>query len=156
MLTPYEVPEQTASDWLKGEDNLPLPISLDPSRRGTWETQVDNLSKERQNATPSKESADKPVSTTVSEAQSSKPENVPFAPSASAVPSAPSTSQKTEPKPTANPNLPSLHDDEDYSSTGYQARVIADYLVDQVTKHKSMGNKGPLMVGLQGPQGCGE
>ncbi|KIR37980.1 actin cross-linking [Cryptococcus deuterogattii 99/473] len=150
------VPEQTASDWLKGEDNLPLPISLNPSRRGTWETQVENLAKERQNATLSKESADKPVLTTISEAQSSKPENVPLAPGASAVQSAPSTSQKSKYEPVANPNLPSLHGDEDYSSTSYQARIIADYLVDQVTKHKSMGNKGPLMVGLQGPQGCGK
>lgn len=60
------------------------------------------------------------------------------------------------PKSIASANLPSLLDDEDYSSTSYKVRIIADYLADQVTKHKSKGNKGPLMVGLQGPQGCGE
>ncbi|OXB39193.1 actin cross-linking [Cryptococcus neoformans] len=181
------VPEQTASDWLKGEDKLPLSISLDPSRRGAWETQVENLLKERPAVSlPSKKPTDKPVSATVSEAQSSKPENVPLTPSASAVPSGAPT-QETKPKPSstaptpsqmsfkktpsdyepapineirpksiASANLPSLLDDEDYSSTSYKVRIIADYLADQVTKHKSKGNKGPLMVGLQGPQGCGK
>lgn len=70
--------------------------------------------------------------------------------------SEPAPITEPKPEPTARPNLPSLLADEDYSSTSYKVRIIADYLADQVAKHKRKGNKGPLMVGLQGPQGCGE
>jgi hypothetical protein len=51
---------------------------------------------------------------------------------------------------------PPLEDDETYISTDYKGRIISHHIGSQLERHRAEGKKGPLMVGLQGPQGCGE
>lgn len=54
-----------------------------------------------------------------------------------------------------NPNLPALQGHETYTSTPYKVRLITDKLVGFQKEHAAR-SKSPLMVGLQGPQGCGK
>lgn len=51
--------------------------------------------------------------------------------------------------------LPPLEPGESYSSTSYKTRDIGARILSYHKEHVAKGNKGPLMVGLQGPQGCG-
>lgn len=44
---------------------------------------------------------------------------------------------------------------ESLSSTTYKARIIGDYILDEVAHHKASDVSTPLMVAMQGPQGCG-
>jgi hypothetical protein len=48
---------------------------------------------------------------------------------------------------------------ESSSSTTYKARIIGDYIVEQLDKHKAgkidEDVLAPLMVAMHGPQGCG-
>jgi pantothenate kinase-related protein Tda10 len=42
------------------------------------------------------------------------------------------------------------------SSTIYKARLIGDYILERLAKHKVKDEGGsPLMVAMHGPQGCG-
>ncbi|WVQ77976.1 hypothetical protein IAT38_000057 [Cryptococcus sp. DSM 104549] len=167
------VAEQTAREWLDGSDKIPLPISLDPSRRGAWEAQVAKLSAERQ-ANPSSTTAPSQPSTSTTPAPApAEPSPAPTTTASTASPTPAPTStaaaqpKAPEPSPTpavapstpkakVDPNLPALVGDETYASTSYKARIISDHLAAQIAEHKSKGEKGPLMVGLQGPQGCGK
>jgi hypothetical protein len=51
---------------------------------------------------------------------------------------------------------PPLKDGETYISTSYKARIMGSHIAKHLESHRSEGKKGPLMVGLQGPQGCGK
>lgn len=60
-------------------------------------------------------------------------------------------------RPSAAPTgASSPQDGETASSTSYKVRIISDFLTKFHKDHKSAGKRGPLMVGLQGPQGCGK
>ena len=50
---------------------------------------------------------------------------------------------------------PPLEGNETYISTEYKGRILADHIAQQLERHRKEGKQGPLMVGLQGPQGCG-
>jgi hypothetical protein len=52
-------------------------------------------------------------------------------------------------------NRPTLQAGETYISTDYKGRLMGDHIAKQLEVHRAEGKKGPLMVGLQGPQGCG-
>ncbi|WWD15778.1 hypothetical protein CI109_100201 [Kwoniella shandongensis] len=162
------IPEQTSQDWFNGDDKAPLPISLDPSRRGVWEAQVAKLSSERgtgsitesmpttaiaqSQSEPSVPSPATPIPT--SSADNSQSTAIPApAPSVAESPKFPPPSAT---KTQTNPALPPLHDDETYASTSYKARILSDFIATQVADHRKTGGKSPLMVGLQGPQGCGK
>ena len=127
---------------------MPLPISLDPTRRGEWETKLARSS--------SKPVSAKPSSGTVS-ASASHPSAETEPPQASPVTSgrAP-TGPPAAPALASSADLPPLESDETHASTSYKARIIGRHIGERVEKHKKEGKKGPLMVGLQGPQGCGE
>ena len=51
---------------------------------------------------------------------------------------------------------PPLENGETYISTSYKARIMGSHIAKHLESHRSEGRKGPLMVGLQGPQGCGK
>nr|XP_019042887.1 actin cross-linking [Kwoniella bestiolae CBS 10118]OCF21817.1 actin cross-linking [Kwoniella bestiolae CBS 10118] len=157
------IPEQTNQEWLNGADKKPLYFSLDPSRRSTWEGRIKEY---KETSAKSKPSA------SISTAQSA-PAPMVSAPK-QALPTAttpPSTISSDEPsvdngKPRdnlasasstkTNTNLPSLENGETYSSTSYKSRIVADYLAGEYERHKQGNSSGPLMAGLQGPQGCGK
>jgi hypothetical protein len=63
------------------------------------------------------------------------------------------TASTTTPSSTS---LPPLEYGETYSSTSYKARNVGERILEYRKTHLSSGSKGPLMVGLQGPQGCGK
>ncbi|WVQ98469.1 hypothetical protein IAU59_005595 [Kwoniella sp. CBS 9459] len=172
------VPEQTAEEWLKGQDKRPLLFTLDPARRGSWEDRVKQWTREHTFAASTSTGAratHKPVaaasaSTTSHQSNSdSIPSSAPAPPQTSA--SSPSFSTKpTEPSQgqtslskdrsstydSVNPNIPPLQDGETYISTDYKGRIASEYLARELQRHRKQGRKGPLMVGLQGPQGCGK
>ena len=52
-------------------------------------------------------------------------------------------------------DLPPLEGEETYASTSYKSRIIGLHIEDQLERHRNEGILGPLMVALQGPQGCG-
>ena len=48
---------------------------------------------------------------------------------------------------------------EDTTTTAYKSRIIGGHISKQLYKHKLQhvgADRPPLMVGLQGPQGCGK
>lgn len=151
---------------------MPLLISLDPARRGEWETALAKQVEETATST----SADIPAVAPVISADTELPENS-SAQTASAQPatsakgiastqpdstvaadqtiSSPSTVVEHAPVP-LKADLPPAQEGETYSSTSYKARLFTEHIVEQLERHRKEGQKGPLMVGLQGPQGCGE
>jgi pantothenate kinase-related protein Tda10 len=50
---------------------------------------------------------------------------------------------------------------EDTSSTAYKGQIIGRYIIERLEQHKAgqighaTGASSPLMVAMQGPQGCG-
>ncbi|ODN73525.1 hypothetical protein L202_08026, partial [Cryptococcus amylolentus CBS 6039] len=225
---PGSIAEQTSEEWFKGNDKLPLPISVNPARRGTWEKQVEQAAQSRQRTFTPQQSAVGSDDTRVAEDQSDSPaaaEEAPITTPSTALPTKPTeedkprkdiasttavlgseetrtpaplteTKQSTEeentvtspmelpaalgpkaedppkqpspnnapatPTPTAKTALPPLREGETHASTSYKVRIIGDFLADQVVEWKKGEEgdkgekKGPLMVGLQGPQGCGK
>ncbi|WVQ71408.1 hypothetical protein IAR50_000944 [Cryptococcus sp. DSM 104548] len=213
---PGSIPEQSSEEWFKGEDKLPLPISLNPARRGMWEKQVEQAAHQRTSAPIA--ASTRPQTTAVTEEKSNTPtpdaaspskpdveeeasedstvgstqakstvqeKKVPAPPSAASISPTPisptpkteklipqatpaepktSTPPSTQTPPSSlpktqsppQPDLPPLKEGEDYTSTSYKIRIIGDFLSSQVLEWKKKGEKGPLMVGLQGPQGCGK
>ncbi|WRT66968.1 uncharacterized protein IL334_003933 [Kwoniella shivajii] len=170
------VPEQNAEQWFRGDDQSPLSVTLDPARRNTWEGRIEEYKKQRGNLSiPSATSVMAPEVTVRSSVAASAvtansgsaetasnttpPSNVTLdssvAKDAISKSSSPSSTE-SKPKITINPKLPLLQDNETYSSTSYKSRIVADYLAVEFEKHKGSDEKGPLMVGLQGPQGCGK
>lgn len=175
------VPEQTAAEWLAGGDSAPLPASLDPERRGQWEKAVDagkvkwaaagaagvaaataaattnGAPKETakpapEPATPAAPAAAPAPAAAAPAAEPSKP----MSPPAAATTATPPTTKASSSTTTPVPGLPALKDGETYSSTEYKIRLIGDKLVEFQKQHAARGDKGALMVGLQGPQGCGK
>ncbi|WWC69610.1 uncharacterized protein I206_103553 [Kwoniella pini CBS 10737] len=157
------VPEQSAEQWFDGKDNLPLYISLDPSKRNIWEDRI-KAYKEKTTQAQSAPDPVKPKSTSnpLNGTDQSSPTSLPAPTVTVANSESPSTEPTTSP-PTQiketfsnNTDLPALLKDEDYSSTSYKSRIVADYLAEEFERHKSDAANGPLFVGLQGPQGCGK
>ncbi|KAK8869948.1 hypothetical protein IAR55_000517 [Kwoniella newhampshirensis] len=168
------IPEQSAADWLDGIDKNPLPISLDPARRGLWEAQVATYVSGKGTISSAKSASttmpaashglDAPTpdpaasSTTTVVNNSSESASLPV----SSPTEAQNVSKAVEPGRTAavesspSSNLPPLLKDETYVSASYKARIVSEYIAEQVERHKASGSKAPLMVGLQGPQGCGK
>ncbi|WWC61287.1 uncharacterized protein I303_103868 [Kwoniella dejecticola CBS 10117] len=162
------VPEQSAEEWLSGQDRQPLPISLDPSSRNVWE---DRFKKYKQKTGKSQSALTTLDSPSTENAQYQRPEaSVMLAEdSATAAINTKAVAQETPsaaissssiaseaPSTGINPDLPPLAQDESYSSTSYKSRIVADYLADEFQKHRDSNLKEPLFVGLQGPQGCGK
>ncbi|OCF72031.1 actin cross-linking [Kwoniella mangroviensis CBS 8886] len=158
------VPEQTAEEWLKGEDKKPLYITLDPSRRSTWEGRIEEYRKSSGNvpAGSLQTAADPSSEPTVEKLTVPEQDAIPKTSDSPPQPNKanPVTENAQIASSTASLNsstrLPPLESDEIYSSTTYKSRIVADYLADEYEKRKSGGNKRPLLVGLQGPQGCGK
>lgn len=169
-----QVPEQTGGEWLKGSDSSPLLISLDPSRRGIWEKRLAEYSPERSEdgaqattvpseATPARHSEvleeAKPV-VAVSDTSQSLPADSPVsksAPQVTAVQQTSTTSQaQTNTAVTQSGSRPSLEGSETYSSVKYKAKIMGRHIAQQLERHRGEKKQGPLMVGLQGPQGCGK
>jgi hypothetical protein len=155
------VPEQTTEEWLKGEDRLPLPISLDPSRRGSWEAELARRSQAVAETSP----ALKAVSATTATPSSAstlapdfKPSNESVHPVSAPTPAPDSTTTPLIPEPqSSSTSVPApFAEPESTSSTRYKARIITEHIVEQLEVHRTQGKSGPLMVGLQGPQGCGK
>lgn len=132
---------------------MPLPISLDPARRTTWEAELGKQSAQR--------SADKPAGTASSKREPSPPPVIQEAVKAE-IPPVPVASSSAPPKTAESapeqPSLdvPALQGDETYSSTAYKARLIAQHIKGDLERHRKSGAKEPMYVGLQGPQGCGK
>ncbi|ORX39705.1 putative actin cross-linking [Kockovaella imperatae] len=146
------VPEQSADEWLKGGDEAPSSISLDPSRRGFWEEKLahsatrKSSSNQQQGATRENEPKSQPT-----------PGAIPSAAGTSPSPAIQPATATTVSSPAAtDPSLPPLEKDETYASTSYKVRVIGNFITEQVDRHKKAGGKGPIIIGLQGPQGCGK
>ena len=171
------MPEQRAEDWLQGGDKAPLPISLDPARRGVWEKHLEDAAA---STGPSAPAADKAGSSTSQEklpagpppkaadpssSSSTRPVSPPSTNSAAPQPQPTSANSQATAAPEKNGvqaakrevtgSRPSLQDGETYISTDYKGRLMGDHIAKQLETHRSAGKNGPLMVGLQGPQGCG-
>ncbi len=149
---------------------MPLPVSLDPARRGTWESGLARTAPQPLNTTL-RESADSgPVgsqlapqaSQTVVVEQASEPTQVTSTERTSAFasdtaddhPSTPQAASSLSPIP--SDDLPPLQGSETYASSSYKARVIGNHITEQLVRYRNGSPHGPLMVGLQGPQGCGK
>ncbi|WWC85325.1 uncharacterized protein L201_000187 [Kwoniella dendrophila CBS 6074] len=168
------VPEQTAEEWLKGENKAPQLITLDPARRHVWEGKVEEYqrnssrtSSKHSDTIPEISSSPNPPTSTI---QANIPQDTPEidgkyelghqspahdTPSPSTQSSA-ADSQGNTSIPIQTSNVPKLDNEETYSSTSYKSRIVADYLAIEFARHRSGGGTEPLMVGLQGPQGCGK
>jgi len=155
------VPEQTADEWLKGGDKAPLLISLDPSRRGVWEKKlaegprrtIKTEAKTADAPTPGPAAAAAPATPNESNEAPREPEKSQS--QSSSLEKTPVASEQ-EPSKSTDPSLPALEDGETYASTSYKGRIMGKHIAEQLQSHKAAKNTGPLMVGLQGPQGCGE
>ncbi|WVF72470.1 hypothetical protein IAT40_007285 [Kwoniella sp. CBS 6097] len=151
------VPEQSADQWFNGQDKCPLPFTLDPARRGSWEDRVKLWTKHH----PSKHTETPKSSasaTSILESPTSALSHKAASPQATDTTSdiaLPSTKVPIAAK-SNNPILPPLQGDETYISTDYKGRIASEYLASELDRHRKQGRKGPLMVGLQGPQGCGK
>lgn len=170
------VPEQTVADWFKGGDNAPLPVSLDPERRDAWQKVVEEGKQKLASGVPAAAVAvAAPVSTPAPAAPAP-------APAAASVPTPPPVTKAVEPvtPPSGTPpragtpasvpakapppslpasvtsGVPPLEPGESYASTSYKIRNIGERVLGYHKEHVAKGIKGPLMVGLQGPQGCGK
>ncbi|ORY22755.1 putative actin cross-linking [Naematelia encephala] len=151
------ISEQEAAEWFEGEDKVPLHISLDPSRRGSWEAELakrkqSSSSKVASSAAPSAQSSPPPQQ---DKSTTSSIEVKPQTTEADKITPVPSTVVSKAPVPLKE-DLPPLEHGEDYASTSYKARIISHHLADQLEAHRNKGKKGPLMVAFQGPQGCGK
>lgn len=167
------VPEQDAQAWFGGGDNKPLPVSLDPTRRGEWEKSIASYapappsSTTKSNAQPPQESLPSPARPDPkSEARAVSPEPSPelekkseptlAAAAAGSAPAASKPAAETSSSgPAASEELPKPKEGEDYASTSYKVRNVCERL-EEFRKEHVKDHKGPLMVGLQGPQGCGK
>ncbi|KLT40440.1 DUF1900-domain-containing protein [Cutaneotrichosporon oleaginosum] len=152
------VPEQSASEWLKGSDKAPIHANVDPERRGAWEKSVEDGKAKWAAAMPggvaAGTAANATAATALPAATASAPPSIPT-PTPVPAPAARPASSSKQPRKfvTPVPGLPPLEVDEDYTSTSYKVRIISDKLA---ALHKRHSGPGPLMVGLQGPQGCGK
>ncbi|KAK4689936.1 coronin-7, partial [Tremellales sp. Uapishka_1] len=154
------VPEQDSKQWLEGGDKKPSGISLNPSKRGVWEKELGK----RKAAEPTTTTLR--AETTETKVESGKVASPPVPPNTNPPPvqeakTAIELKQSMVPLPTAavtapNPDLPPLQAGEDLSSTSYKVRIIGEHIIGQLQIHKDGGSNGPIMVGLQGPQGCGK
>ena len=156
MLIYCLVPEQNAVDWLKGGDKAPLLISLDPARRRVWEKQLEN-GDQKSDTAPITSSSTHGKGFKESDLSSPTPHHV--EPSiVSAASSTVATTNKPEVETSITPTavLPPLQPNETHCSTSYKARIISHHIAQQLERHRNQDKRGPLMVGLQGPQGCGK
>ncbi|WVO12726.1 hypothetical protein L204_100334 [Cryptococcus depauperatus] len=157
------VPEQSSVEWIHGGNRLPFLISLDPSRRHIWEEKIEKLSKAK--AIDSDASITKQI---MSESTNSQTDGIPCVsviPNSSSAPAAEAASPfvvsstflaAATPPVTLDSDLPPLFGNENHTSPMYKVRIMGDFLIAQAYEHRRNGGKGPLMVGLQGPQGCGK
>lgn len=169
------IPEQDAKAWFDGGDSRPLPVSLDPTRRGEWDKRLGAYSPAPASSTtksnvqptsdPSPNMA-KPDPESEARAVSPEPSPEPKSPATHAPKAAGGTTASTSASgkpgaespgtdPSISDGLPKPRDGEDYTSTSYKVRNICERL-EQYRKEHVKDHKGPLMVGLQGPQGCGK
>ena len=147
-------PEQTADEWIKGDDRVPLSISLDPSRRSQWEQDLTRNGMTSSSAVEQKIPEAKPTPL------------VPKSESAGqATPKEAAQPEQTTPGPQAPKGAietmdgrspPKPIEGQTFATTGYKARLVSDYIGSQLSEHRLSKKAGPLMVGLQGPQGCGK
>lgn len=153
------MPESGASEWFSGTDKSPLPISLDPARRGQWEAELAKGPTKATTSAPAilPSNVDTPIKVTsrdptppseVDTAAATASLVEPTRPKSPAVVEAPEMEARS-------PDTPPIKDGETYSSTEYKARIIAQHIKEQLEGHRRSGEKSPMFVGLQGPQGCG-
>lgn len=153
------MPEQTSKHWLAGGDAMPLPVSLDPARRGAWESALIRSS-ERPDSNRTAEGADSSKTTSTGVAK-----GVDTVSGTTAAETMQSGSEATEAKSqtaatdsASKPSiddLPPLRNGETHASTSYKVRIMGHHIGEQLEEHRKLGGEGPLMIGLQGPQGCG-
>ena len=127
-------------------------MSLDPSRRGVWEKALASEA----SATPAFQNRSEPLSGP----SSTTPAQTASAPAAAPLSTRDQTKSDSSPtsraaNPTPSPDLPPLAEGETYASTSYKVRIIGDHIASQLSGARAYP-KRPLMVGLQGPQGCGK
>jgi hypothetical protein len=152
----------------------PEMISLDPSQRSVWESALVTFKpKEKENisrSTTKDVSEDTPAVQAVAKqdiqaeqepkiVQPEQPLNAPGPTPAAGTKgdsSTPSKGGEAVSSSSTNSDLPSLLDDETYSSSSYKAHIMGDHIVEQLASYRESDKKGPFFVGLQGPQGCGE
>ena len=143
-------------EWLKGQDKAPLPISLDPSRRSSWEQKAASSKTGPTAEQPASAPSEEPLTTTAVLEDSSSTQANRAATDVKTVDPTSSAPKRTDEEKAPSAALPPLEGDETYASTSYKGRIIAHHIGQQLEVHRNEGKKGPLMVGLQGPQGCGE
>ena len=134
----------------------PLPISLDPAKRSSWESTLKEAS--AKSAMPVK-AVTEPASEATPKAPVVSAPEPPPEPDSAPLPTEKTTSGETLPtvsSSTGTDDLPPLADGETHASTSYKVRLIAHHIGEQLDDHRISGSKTPLMVGLQGPQGCGK
>lgn len=165
------VPEQDTKAWFEGGDSAPLSVSLDPTRRGEWEKRLASYSPAAPSSTtkssaqpppepspnmarPDQEDPARAVSPEPSPEPKQQPTPAPAAAAAITSASQPKSASETKPS-TSSDDLPKPQNGEDYASTSYKVRNVGEQL-EQFRKEHVKDHKGPLMVGLQGPQGCGK
>lgn len=171
------VPEQDAKAWFNGGDARPLPVSLDPTRRREWEERLSTPSLVQNASEPpvaeeSLGSNQRSSSSTANRSSAAAPAPQPAQPNpkdearalspepssvkaATGTVSVPTSVESPTMSASVTDSLPPLRNGEDYSSTSYKVRVICEQL-EQIRREHVKGHKGPLMIGLQGPQGCGK
>lgn len=172
------IPSVTAKDYMDNEmyDRLPARVSMDPSRRGEWEQAI-KAAESRTSAASKQSSSSDPIpnpepTPAPAPAPASAPTPMPPKVSHAAAMPAPSPTKPTSrsalappaPSPIATLSTtppppsypPQLEEGETYSSTSYKIRNVGDHILAYQKAHASSGDKTPLMVGLQGPQGCGK
>lgn len=166
------VPEQNAKQWLAGGDGRPLPVSLNPERRGEWERSVGagkgKWSKSTSTSKPAEvQPATAPATTAPTSAKAVFPSDIEkmerVETPAALKPtgwgkSGESPPAKAAPAPASAPlgATSAPKEGETASSTSYKVRLISDFLDKFTKEYRASGSSCPLMVGLQGPQGCGK
>lgn len=153
--------QQGPNDWFEGGEKPLSKISLDPAKRQVWQNafyersavndssagasmaEEASVPRTKQSSSPNPTISSLPVSSTTAVLNTSTP--VPH-------------DTTVRPSLTDPPNLdlPPLQKGETYSSTSYKIRIVGQHIASQLELHRKEGKKAPLMVGLQGPQGCGK
>ncbi|KAL7422175.1 hypothetical protein Q5752_002820 [Cryptotrichosporon argae] len=175
------IPEQTPAQWLAGHDAAPRLVSLDPARRGAWEAELEKYDAARKagarkasagqqsdtaahlpTATPAvqpERSDDRAADTHTASAPEPAPDVRP-APAETqlaevSLAESPTVSPAESPaaggKPPAEPPAPASVDT---SSTPYKLSLIVPFVLARLAAHDTA--RGPLFLGLQGPQGSGK
>ncbi|ODN89162.1 actin cross-linking [Cryptococcus wingfieldii CBS 7118] len=155
---PITTPSTTLSTKPTEEDKPRKDIASTTTVSGSEETKTPTPPTETKQSTEEENTVTSPVGSP--DALAPKAEEPPKQPARTNAPATPTPEEplpSPTPTPTAKTALPPLQEGETHSSTSYKVRIIGDFLADQVVEwKKGEKGKGPLMVGLQGPQGCGK